>query len=435
MSDFGITPDGFVLKTLQDILNDKAARAREMFGDDIDLRSTSSLRKLLDVSAAEDLELWKLGETLFYSNFISTASGVALDLLGDDLGVPRRFVPARGQVTLTLSGETPGRVYNLPPGLLVETGPPVQRFRSLAGVALSGQAKKAMVDVEATAPGPAGNVAAGAITKINDVYARVKLSLGAAQVTATNAAALTGGEQQEGDEPYRQRLVGRPRTLWTLQAVRSAVLAVDGVRDCRLSDPLGGVDVSLSKFNFFVFNKRRFGSRRQLGTPYFFDVMVAVRPGFLWESSGGLVGVKDAVQAAIDQVRPISIFPNLRLANDVSVGFRARVLTRPGHDSDAVAASIKAKLEGRVNALGLGNAVLCSQVVCDIRDVPGVVDVQQVHLRRYPPVMGAITFGRSPRFGGDVIEAPVGENIALRPEEIAVFRVDSPLIDIQVSDV
>lgn len=435
MSDFGITPDGFVLKPLPDILNDKAARAREVFGDDIDLRSTSSLRKLLDVSAAEDLDLWKLGETLFYSNYISTASGVALDLLGEDLGVRRRFLPSRGQVTLTLSGETPGRVYNLPAGLLVETGPPVQRFRTLSGVALSGQTKTAVVDVEATVPGPAGNVAAGAINKINDDFARVKHSLGAASVAVTNVAPTTGGQQQEEDEPYRQQLLGRPRTLWTLEAVRSAVLAVEGVRDCRLSDPLGGVDVSQSRFNFFVFSKRRFGSRRQLGTPYFFDIMVAVSPGFLWESSGGLVGVKDAVQAAIDEVRPVSIFPNLRLANDVSVGLRASVLTRPGHDRDAVAASIKAKLEGRVNALGLGNAVLYSQVICDIKDVTGVVDVQQLHLRRYPPLMGAITFGRSPRFGGEVIEAPVGENIALRPDEIAVFRVDSPLIDIRVSDV
>ena len=96
------------------------------------------------------------------------------------------------------------------------------------------------------------------------------------------------------------------------------------------SIPLGGVDVSLSKFNFFVFGQRRFGTQRQLGTPYFFDVLVAIYPGFLWETQGQVTGVEDAVEKAIREVRPISIFPNVRLANNVLVGIRASVLIRLG---------------------------------------------------------------------------------------------------------
>lgn len=88
MSEFGITKTGFIIKPFQEILNDKAARAREMFGDDVDLRSTSALRKLLDIASAEDQELWKSMEQLYYSNFISTASGDAMDLLGDDIRSP-----------------------------------------------------------------------------------------------------------------------------------------------------------------------------------------------------------------------------------------------------------------------------------------------------------------------------------------------------------
>ena len=201
MSDFGITPGGFVVKPLQDILNDKAALAQAAFGPDVDLRSTSALRKLLDVSSAEDLELWKLAEALYYSSFLSTASGTALDLLGDDLGVARRFLTAQGAVTFTLSGQTPGRTYNLPPGTLVETDAPVQRFRTLAAVALSDQATTATAAVEATARGPAGNVAAGAINKINAAFAQVKLSLGAAQVAVNNANPTTGGTSRRTTTP------------------------------------------------------------------------------------------------------------------------------------------------------------------------------------------------------------------------------------------
>ncbi len=520
MSDFGITPTGFVLKPLQAILNDKAALAQAVFGDDIDLRSTSSLRKILDISSAADLDLWKLAESLYYSSFLSTASGNALDLLGDDLGVPRDFLNAQATVQLTLqlppASQTPGRVYNIPSGTVVETDPivlgtaatgtaaiasgsvtgvtistggsgypappgvtfiggggsgaaahavitggvvtsivvnngglgysnaptvlidpppiiPAQRFRTLASVALSSQSPTTTVAVEAILTGPAGNVAAGAIDKINAAFAQARLSLGSAQVKVTNANPATGGEQPQADEDYRQVLIGRPRTLWTLEAVQGAVLAVDGVRDCRLSDPLGGVNVSQSKFNFFAFNRRLFGTERQIGTPFFFNILVAVQPGFLWEKRPGETGVQDLVQAVVDEVRPISIFPNLSLADNVQIGIRAIVVLQPGHDGDAVTAAIKDVLEAHVNALGLGNAVLYSQVMCDCKEVTGAADVQQLHLRRFPPVFSGITFGRSPRFGAAYIEMPVGENITLQPNEIAVFSVDSPLNDIQVS--
>jgi hypothetical protein len=244
----------------------------------------------------------------------------------------------------------------------------------------------------------------------------------------------TGGEILEDDTAYRALLLGRPRTLWTLEAVRSAVKSVDGVRDCRLFDPLGGVDVSLSKFNSFLFSGRRFGTQRLLGTPYFFDILVAIYPGFLWETEGQVTGVRDTIETAIREVRPISIFPNLRLANNVLIGIRARVLIKSGHDRNAVTASIKEKLERRVNALGLGNAVLYAEVIRDCMEVAGVIDIQQLHLRRCPPVLATITFGRSQRFQSQIIEAAVGENIPLLPDEIAVFEIDSRLIDLEVSD-
>jgi len=434
MSEFGVTKIGFIIKPFQEILNDKAARAREVFGDDVDLRSTSALRKILDITSAEDQELWKRMEQFYYSNFISTASGDALDHLGDDVGVRRRFLTAKGKVKLKLSGEAPGRVYNLPIGTLVETNPPEQRYRTLALVSLSSQNKETVVEIEATSRGPAGNVAANAINKLNATFAQRNLNLGGAQVEVKNEAATTGGDIPEDDTSYRALLLGHPRTIWTLEAVRSAVKSVDGVRDCRLFDPLGGVDVSLSKFNFFLFSGRRFGTQRLLGTPYFFDILVAIYPGFLWETEGQVTGVRDAVEQAIREVRPISIFPNLRLANNVRVGIRANVLIKSGHDRNAVAASIKESLERRVNTLGLGNTVLYSEVICDCKNVAGVIDVQQLHLRRCPPLLAAITFGRSEHFQSQVIEMAVGENLPLLPDEIAVFEIDSRLIDLEVSD-
>jgi Baseplate J-like protein len=433
MAEFGITKTGFSIKPFQAILEEKAARAREVFGGDIDLRSTSALRKILDISSAEDQELWKRAEQLYYSNFISTASGQSLDLLGEDVGVTRRFLASTGKVKLKLTGEAPGRVYHLPIGTLVESNAPVQRFSIQKLVSLSDQNKEVIVDIVATARGPASDLAATKINKINPVYAQRFLSLGGAVINVVNEQPTSGGARPEDDTSYRDLLLGFPRTLWTLEAVRKVVKSLDGVRDCRLFDPLGGVDVSLSKFAFFSFSQRRFGTQRLLATPYFFNVLVATLPGFLWESEGTVIGLRETIQNAIRDVRPISIFPNLQRADDVRVGIRARLLIKPGHDKGSVVASIKERLERRINALGLGNSVLYAEVLCDCMDLPGVVDVQRLHLRRCPPLFLTINLGRQ-RFQSQVIEFAVGENISLLPNEIPVFEIDSDLFRVEVTD-
>ena len=121
MTDYGVTPPGFVVKPFTDILNAKLALAQQLFGPDVDLRSTSALRKMLDVASIEDQEHWKALEGAYYSNFISTAMGDALNLLGDDLGLARGNQQASGQVTFTSTGAAPGRIYMLLVGTLVET--------------------------------------------------------------------------------------------------------------------------------------------------------------------------------------------------------------------------------------------------------------------------------------------------------------------------
>lgn len=437
MSQYGVTPTGFVIKPFSAILNDKFELARALFGPDIDLRSTSALRKIFDIVSAEDHEHWKALEGGFYANFTSTASGAALDLLGDDLGLQRQFQAATGLVTLTLSAEAPGRNYVIPVGTLLETLAPAIRFRTTQSTLLSSVQKSVSVAVSALLPGAAGNVAKNAIVQINPVYAGHYLALGGAVIAASNAAAMSGGDMLDDDESYRTQLLGLPRTLFTVQAVRAAVLNVDGVRDCQLSDPLGGVDVALSVFDTFSFDSRRFGQARFLGTPYFFDVLVAPEPGYAWDNIDGIdtiTGLHDTVAAAVDLVRPIGIFPNIRLADAVQVGVRASITIRPGMDATAIDAALKQAFEQRVAQLGLGSPVLASAVLRDLLNVAGVSDVQNLHLRRYPPAFGSIVFGEREAFQGQIMEAAIGANLLLTATEIATFTYDSQLISLQVSD-
>jgi len=59
VADFGITADGFAAKGFDVILSDAMGRARDMFGDDVDLSVTSPLWKILSVAASEDAQLWQ----------------------------------------------------------------------------------------------------------------------------------------------------------------------------------------------------------------------------------------------------------------------------------------------------------------------------------------------------------------------------------------
>jgi uncharacterized phage protein gp47/JayE len=433
MATFGVTPEGFVRKSFEAILSESLARARAAFGDDVDLSATSALCKILEVTAAEDDLLWRRLEDLHYSRFLSSATGEDLDLLGETVGVARRFLFSRGEVTIKVVNPQPDRAYTLPEGTVVVTGDsPPRGFHTLKAVALSTDTISGTVGVEAFTPG-LEDTPANTITGIDPVFAQLYLSVIAPTTfTVTNDQPLTGGKEREPDTTYRARLLDHPRAIWTVDSVRSAAREVPGVLDVLVSDPLGGVDVSQSYFNLFDFGERRFSSERRLGQPYFFEVVVAHEPVRPWRTQGAVTGVYDSVKAAVDQVRPVAIHPSIIEADHIEVGLRAQVTVQPGYDTQALNAAFLDQIASDVGGLKLGGHVLYSHMMRALVEQPGVIDVQNLHLRRCPPAFGRVTFG-GVLFQEGVLEAGPGENLVMGPREIAVFRLDSSLIDLAVA--
>ncbi|MFF7534705.1 baseplate J/gp47 family protein [Streptomyces bobili] len=430
---FGVTSEGFVVKGIDRVIADQQTRARAMFGSDVDLTSGSALRKVLDTAAIHVHELWRGLEAQYYANFATTAQGASLNLLGTDIGLERRRLQATGEISLTLTGAEPQRRFVLPQGTLIETvDPPRKRLRITAAVRLSANAPPVTVGVRAVERGPDGNLPAGQQLRIEPTWAQLRLNLGSATVTPTNPEPIRGGELVEPDDVYRSRLLGVPRTIWTQDAVLAQILDVPGVRDAAIFDPLGGVDASHRRFNTYLFGQRPFSTQRHSGSPYYFDVVVAVEPGWPWrQTDGDIPAVHDAVLDVVQQWRPVSIFPNINPANQVDVGVRATLLVQPGHNPDAIKGEILAAVQDGVDRLRLGRAVLHSDIVLTARSTAGVVDVQNLRLRRCAPVFGDISL--SGAVFGNAQELSVGENLLLAPDEIARFAIDSPLIDIQVS--
>jgi len=444
---YGVTDRGFIVKPFKAILDDAFARTRLLFGPDIDLRSSSVIRKLLELTSLEAALSWMQLDDVYHSSFVATASGSALDLLGSDLGRDRDHHYAVGPAKFALVASAPTNVaFTLPPGTLVETlpapGVAAVRFSLAARLSLvkhspADGSEQATATVTAVLPGPAGNIAAQTLARINPTYAARYLNLDPNLLTVSNAAPFTGGEQFEDDTSYRHKLYALPRSLWTVDAVRQIVLALDGVRDALVYDPYGGLDKATPPFGEFCFSDAVFQSSRALCNPYFFTITVAPKPGILWESSGDITGLKDQVLAAIEPIRPISIFPTLAFANSVQIALRARLTLGGGAERNSVVAAAATSIAAYIGSLRLGDAVLYSQIMRILTETPGVRNVQELRLRRCPPRFGEVVCGPPTVFGDDAnvaaLEAPCGGDIALAPSEVAVFAADSPLMDIGVT--
>jgi hypothetical protein len=422
MTEFGVTPDGFTPRGLTDILADVQERVRELFGPDADLSPTSALAKILQVTADEDALLWRRMEDTYYAQFVSTATDRDLDLLGDDSGIPRRRLAAEGEVRFTLGTPQPGRAHVVPAGTVVVTGTaPPRAFLTTRAVTLDEKTSAATVPARAAEEGPGGNIPAGAVIGVDPDYQRDHLDvLPPTTLAAANPAPFDGGQRWEPDTAYRARQLGFSREMWTVRSIRTAALDVPGVLDVLLTGPLGGVDVSQSLFNLFLFGERAFGAERPSGEPYYFQVIVAHDPLLPWTTTGPVTGIRERVRAAIDRVRPVGIFPEIVAARQIAVGVRATVLADPGFDAQTLRSELLDRLATDPGSLRLGGDVLYSHVMRLLVDRPGVLDVQDLRLRR------------TPADGAGVVEAAPGENLVLAPAEVAVFAVDGELSDLQV---
>lgn len=294
VTTYGLTSQGFIVKPFQAILSDAFTHAQQLFGSDIDLRSSSTIRKVIELGCLDAALLWMALDDVYHSGFTSTASGSALDLLGADLGLARASLPATGQATFTLTQSAPpASVLILPPGTLVDTGPGGSvSFRLTAALTLSNDPTQpypaqASASVTAVVPGLSGNIGPGQLARINPTFAARYLTFDPSYIAVSNTAAFTGGDGFEDDSTYRRQLQAQPRTFWTPDAIRATVYGLDGVRDALVKDPYGGLDTSAPPFGSgFCFGDALFQLPRDVCSPYFFTIIVASNPGVLWESEG-----------------------------------------------------------------------------------------------------------------------------------------------------
>jgi hypothetical protein len=451
---FGLTDSGFLPKPFTRLLAEKIALAQQLIDPDLDLSSGSVVRKLLEITALEDARTWASLAAEYDDGFVATARGRALSDLGAELGLPRPFLTATGTITLSLAGGLPSGFSRLilPRGSRLST-PGGHRVALAAAVQFGPGVSSVVVPVTSFDPGPIGNLDPGVTDadfnqpqqidrwEIADAKLAPMLAadlaagfpegasaIGQGLVRIQHSQPLTGGNAQFDDERYRALLLAAPRSVWTPESIAATVALVPGVRQVAVRDGWGGLDLSQSIFGQFDFTERLFAADRDPASPFFVTVLVAPTEAAVWEGPNGL---QAAVQQAIRDVRPIGIFPNVVQADPVFFAVRANVLTSglplpsgsvASRNSSPGALALKERLADRLHAivdgLQLSQPVRTAAVTAALMAEPGVADVSELHLLRFPVPLDGILSGALP---DQPEELDLDENLTLGADQIAVF--------------
>jgi hypothetical protein len=445
--EYGITAEGFVPKPFARLLAEKLALARTLLGADVDLGSGSAIRKLCEITALEETRTWSALGGAFDNCFAVSAVGVALSRLGEELGLPRPFMQARGKIKIKLAGDLPAGASSLeiPRGarLLTAGG---HHVATVERIELSKQNPERDVAVAAFYPGPEHNldptvpdaegVFSQKIDRWNPLDTRLaplflaEQAAGAPLTELTHDTALSAGGERWSDARYRALLLAAPRSIWTVAAIETAVSLVPGVRQVKVTDGWGGLDISQSIFGNFNFIERVFSGERDLGSPYYFSVLIAPTVDALWEGPDGL---RAAVESAIEDLRPISIFPRIEQASQIGIGIECKLVvkglplptgSRATVNASAAARELKQRLmlrvQRHVDGLGFGEPVRASEVMWSLMNEPGVADVQDLRLVRYPPGFDTVDFAAGGGLPGTTVLG-CGENVSLTVNQVPEF--------------
>ncbi|MEM9191887.1 MAG: hypothetical protein AAGF12_22130 [Myxococcota bacterium] len=426
---YGLTDGGFVPKPFARLLAERIAVANEVFGGEVDLSSGAVLRKILELSALEDARIWGALATTYDNCFVATATGNALSLLGDELGLPRPHKRARGRVALVSDGQS---TVVVPRGCrLITSGG--HHVATESTVALNPASPRAEVGVVAFYPGPSHNLDPSAPSDDGGFPQRIrgfhpldpKRPEGAEAIAVEHELPLTGGDQLWEDARYRALLQRAPRSVWTARAVETAVELVPGVRSVQLRDPFGGLDVEHAIFGTFNFLERLFGTQRDELSVYQAKLLVAPTQDAIVDGIGGL---RDAIRVAIEDVRPLGIHPEIRLATQVPVGVRATVGIRgvplPIGSAEAIAQTeavvairkrLRSRLRESVHQLSFGDAVSAAKLTWALMSDPEVGDVRDLQVLRFANVDSALATGDAR------VALACGANLELQVDEIAEF--------------
>lgn len=186
-----VTETGYRRRTYEEILNAKIEKARELFGENINIEENTALGKYIRINAYDQYIVEETAEKIYYSIFPQTASGQSLDRLGWSVGLTRNAaVPARHNVAVVgVVGAT------VECGFLVSTESGINFYNTQDSTI--DDSGTCIIEVECIEAGIIGNVSPSEINKIVNPSATIE------SVEGLNTTQI--GEEEESDFDFIKR--------------------------------------------------------------------------------------------------------------------------------------------------------------------------------------------------------------------------------------
>lgn len=360
-----ITETGFYRRTYDEILQSKISKAKELFGEDIEISELTPLGKYIRINAYDQALTEEEAELIYNSIFPNTAAGTALDRLCVFAGIKRN--PAtKSQYTVNLTGKKGATV---PAGFLIGTDSGIN-FATMQAVTLDEYGKGA-VNAECVELGELGNVYAQEIKVIVNPSVDVESAIGADLVVR--------GKETESDYELRRRFATTNLGLGSCNetAITAALLRVPTVTHAGIvTNQTDTVDLDgrpARSFECYVSG----------GTNYHQQIAETI-----FEKKPIGIKTHGKISQEITDAGGHTHTIKFSHTTDKKVYVRVAIITDAKFEGEAGKGKIRNKLETYINNIGIGKSVILSSLYGQIHSVSGVVEVDALELSANGSVWG-----------------------------------------------
>lgn len=353
-TNFGLTDQGYLAPSYEELLDSVQDDFLRVFPSDLVLTSNSNAGILSRLIAWREYEQIQAQQQVYYSAFISTATGSALDRLGANVGLPRKVDrPASTMLTIVTDGE-----------YLVEAG---TQFETDDGYIfdLTEDVLTAPKDGKWQGIGNAEAEDTGEITNVEPNTITIVYNPDESILSVTNTEKASGGQDYEEDPQYRARLImeNANRPSPTLNGVKSALLNVQGVREVNIVENQFAVPDKYGNPPYSVHIYVLGGKKQDIADCLIEHLAVGIT----------LTGTTycDAIDATGNQKRVYFDF-----ATDRPISVQVKLKTNDKWNVDEGSDYVKETVVDFINQLEMGDTVYLTKLYPQIYAIPGIDDAK-----------------------------------------------------------
>lgn len=353
----GLTKNGFIRRTYDDILSDKILRAKELFGEDIDTSDLTPLGKFIRISAYDLAIAEEEIEQVYYARFPNTASGQSLDRLLPFVGITRN--PASVAVYKVKVVGEPN--YVIEAGFLVGTETGLTYWTTQEYTI--GEDETCEIEVTCTEAGTIGNLSsAKAICIVVNPDASIN--------SVEGIEILTAGDDEESDADLRKRFAASVTGAGSCNenAIRASLLRIPTVQFATVipnnTDEVDSEGRPPHSFECYILGGEEY--EQEIG-----EAIFEKRPI-------GIKTVGDKAVTVIDATGKEKIV-YYTPAPKVWVTVHAVVKTTSTFPEDGVA-RVQKSVTDYINDLGIGKSLVLSSIYGYIYSIIGVKEVATLEL-------------------------------------------------------